>query len=104
MDTYFVNGELTKGENAADLGGMQVISSAANDKEDLRKIFESYASLWATLAFDTDAAESLTNDVHSPPEIRVNAVLSSLDSFYEAYDIKDTDGMYVPYDKRVRVW
>lgn len=104
MGTFFIDGEHTKGENAADLGGMQVISSMADSREELMRIFESYAGMWATLSFDTDAAEQIAEDVHSPAEIRVNAVLSSLDRFYEAYDISETDGMYVPYDKRVRVW
>lgn len=104
MDTFCVNGERTKGENAADLGGMQVISSMTDDKDDLRKIYESYAHIWTTLSFDTDLAEQIADDVHSPAEIRVNAVLSSVDKFYDVYDISEGDGMYVPPDERVRVW
>lgn len=104
MDTYYVNGETTKVENAADLGGMQVIASMTDNKDELRKIFESYARLWATLSFDTNASEQIADDVHSPAEIRVNGVLASVDKFYEVYDISDSDGMFVPYDKRVRVW
>lgn len=104
MDTFYINGENTKGENAADLGGMQVIASMTDDKNELRRIFESYAKLWATLSFDTSVSEQLTYDVHSPAEIRVNAVLSSVDKFYEVYDISDSDNMFVPYDRRVRVW
>lgn len=104
MDTFYINGENTKGENAADLGGMQVIASMTDDRDELRKIFENYARLWATLSFDTDASGQIADDVHSPAEIRVNGVLSSVDKFYEVYDISDGDEMFVPYDKRVRVW
>ncbi|SHM34588.1 M13 family metallopeptidase [Ruminococcus flavefaciens] len=104
MGTFYINGENTKGENAADLGGMQVISSMTDDKDELRRIFESYTKLWATLSYDTNVSGQITDDVHSPSEIRVNGVLSSLDQFYRAYDISENDGMYVPYDKRVRVW
>ena len=104
MGTFCIDGERTKGENAADLSGMQVIASMIDNKEELRRIFESYANIWATLSFDTDAAESIAGDVHSPAEIRVNAVLSSVDKFYEAYRIAESDGMYLPPDKRVRVW
>ena len=104
MDTFYINGENTKGENAADLGGMQVIASMTDDQAELRRIFESYAVLWATLSFDTAVSEQITDDVHSPAEIRVNGVLSSLDKFYTAYDISEHDGMYVPYENRVRVW
>lgn len=104
MDTFYIDGEQTQTENAADLGGMQVIASMTDDRDELRKIFENYARLWATLSFDTDASGQIADDVHSPAEIRVNGVLSSVEQFYEVYDISDGDEMFVPYDKRVRVW
>lgn len=104
MNTFCVDGERTKGENAADLGGIQVISSMTDDKDDLRKIYESYAHIWTTLSFDTDLAEQIADDVHSPAEVRVNAVLSSVDKFYDVYDISEGDGMYVTPDERVKVW
>ena len=104
MDTFYIDGRLTALENAADLGGMQVISSMTDDPDELHSIFESYAKMWATLSYDSAAAEQITDDVHSPAEIRVNAVLSSVDEFYVSYDISENDGMYLPPDKRVRVW
>ena len=104
MEKFYIDGERTKTENAADLGGMQVIASMTDNKDELKRIFGSYANIWATLSFDTDTAERIAEDVHSPAEIRVNAVLSSVDKFYEAYGITETDGMYVPPEKRVRVW
>ena len=96
--------EVTAGENAADLGGMQVITSMTDNEDALRLVFESYAKIWATLGVDTDAAQQIVSDVHSPAEIRVNAVLSSVDKFYDVYSIAESDRMYVPTDKRVRVW
>ncbi|MCH5206587.1 MAG: M13 family metallopeptidase [Oscillospiraceae bacterium] len=104
LEIFNIDGELTAGENIADLGGMQVIASMASSPEELRGIFESYANIWAELSYDTYAVENLFYDVHSPAEIRANAVLSSLDRFYEAYEIAEDDGMYVAPEKRVRVW
>ena len=104
MGTFYIDGERTNGENAADLGGMQVIVSMTDDTDELKRLFENYANIWTTLSFDTDAAEHIAEDVHSPAEIRVNAVLSCIDKFYEAYGITETDGMYLPPEKRVRVW
>lgn len=104
MGTFYIDGERTKGENAADLGGMQVLASMTDNKDELKRIFESYANIWATISFDTEAASALTEDVHSPAEVRVNAVLSSVDRFYKVYGITENDGMYVPPEKRVRLW
>lgn len=104
MDTFYINGRQTMLENAADLGGMQVIASMTDKPDELRLIFESYANIWATLSFDTSAAFQIADDEHSPAEVRVNAVLSSVDKFYEAYDIGENDGMYLPFEERVRVW
>ena len=46
----------------------------------------------------------LKEDVHSPEKNRVNAVLSTLNKFYEIYNIKDTDKMYIKLEDRVSVW
>ena len=43
-------------------------------------------------------------DVHSPSYIRVNAILSTIDAFYETYDIKEGDGMYIAPEKRISRW
>lgn len=104
MDVFYINGKLTASENTADLSGMQVIASMTDNYDELRLIFVSYAKIWATLSVDTNAAEQIASDVHSPAEIRVNAVLSSIDKFYDVYSIAQNDGMYVPTDARVRVW
>ena len=44
------------------------------------------------------------NDEHSPNKNRVNAVLSSIDKFYEVNNIKETDKMYAAKEDRVKVW
>ena len=46
----------------------------------------------------------ILEDVHAPNKIRVNGVLSSIDKFYEVYDIKEGDKMYVPKEERVGLW
>lgn len=104
MDSHYIDGKLTVNENIADLGAMEVISSITDDKMELQSIFESYAVLWATLSYDTVIAEQILTDVHSPAEIRVNGVLSSIDKFYLAYDIMGEDEMYILPEERARVW
>lgn len=102
MDVYPVDGTLTLGENYADLGAIEVLVTLVHKKEDYEKLFESYAKLWCELATDTEAVKMLEMDVHSPASVRVNAVLSSCEEFYETYGIKEGDGMY--REKRVSRW
>ena len=104
MNVYHVDGELTLGENYADLGALECISNIAKNKEDLKEMYESFGFLWRTLESDVLGLENLATDEHAPPIVRVNAPLSSCDKFYEAFDIKEGDGMYVSPEKRVKRW
>ena len=102
MDVYPVDGTLTLVENYADLGAMEVLVTLVHKKEDYKKLFESYGKLWCELVVDTEAVKMLELDVHSPASVRVNAVLSSCEEFYETYGIKEGNGMY--REKRVSRW
>lgn len=104
LDIYNINGKQTLSENIADLGAVQCIANITDDKEELRQIFEGVASQWASLKMISDVVQQLAGDEHSPDEARVNAVLSSIDKFYEAYDIKETDKMYMAPENRIKVW
>ena len=104
MDVYHVDGELTLGENFADLGAMQCIMSVVNTPEEKRELLESYANIWCSLEQDVSALQGLRMDVHSPAVVRVNAVVSSCDDFYELYDVREGDGMYIAPEDRVSRW
>ena len=100
-----VDGDLTLSENIADLGAITCISSIIGDNpKELSKMFSQMAYNWATDETATYGLYLLTNDTHAPNKIRVNAVLSSCDAFYEAYDITETDQMYVAPENRVGIW
>ena len=104
MDVYHVDGELTLSENYADMGSMQIITNIAKTKEEREKLFLNYAKIWSALQSDVSGIAYLKVDEHSPAIVRVNAVLSSCEAFYETYDIKEGDGMYVAPEKRVSRW
>jgi len=101
---YHVDGEQTLGENYADLGGMECVTSLATDEEDLRLIFENYGLIWGEKILATGLINQIYYDEHSPAYIRVNAILSTLDAFYEAYDVTEGDGMYIAPEDRISRW
>jgi putative endopeptidase len=99
-----VNGELTLGENIADLAAMQCLAVVMGDDDGLKQVFE-----WATYTFaikTTDDYQTylLNTDTHSPCKVRMNASLSSCDAFYRVFDVKEGDGMYVAPEERVGIW
>lgn len=102
------NGKRTMGENIADLAAMECITNILiNDNsktEDYKKVYESFAKIWANnYSKSTKVMQSLI-DSHSTNEIRVNSVLSSTDKFYETYKIDSNDLMYIDQEKRVNIW
>ena len=101
---YHVDGAKTLGENYADLGGMECISSLASTKEQRENLFENYAVSWCQKIVDESLLGQLDSDEHSPNIIRVNAILSTLDDFYETYGVNEGDGMYIPPEERISRW
>ena len=104
FDVYHVDGDLTLGENYADLGAMECITNIAQTKEEYTRLFENYALIWCEYTLDKDVIEQLSEDPHSPTTIRVNAILATTDAFYEVYDPQDGDGMYVAPENRISRW
>lgn len=104
MKVYHVDGKKTSGENYADVGAMECVTNIVKGKEERKHLFENYAKIWSEKNYDKSAIKELTNDVHSPAMIRVNGVLSTLDAFYETYDIHEEDGMYIAPDHRAHRW
>lgn len=99
-----VNGRKTLAENLADLSGVQCALALVDTKEEKQEVLESYAYLWSELIVDSYAKENLEYDCHSPSEVRVNAAVACFDEYYEIYDVKEGDAMYVAPEDRVRRW
>jgi putative endopeptidase len=114
-----VNGELTQGENIADIGGVKLAYAAlqkALDKhpeERTKKIdgftpeqrfFLSFAAIWKQKSRDEDQKLRLTVDPHSPARFRVIGPLSNLPEFQKAFGISDGSPMVRAAAKRVNIW
>lgn len=111
-----VNGELTLGENIADLSGLTVAmrayrlslgdrSAAAMDGfTGEQRFFLGWAQVWRGKARDKALRVQLLSDPHSPNEFRVNGVVSNLPEYYAAFGVKEGDKQFRPPDQRVKIW
>ena len=115
VDTLHVNGELTLGENLADLGGMAIAYKAflktlkGNEPKidgftPQQRFFLSWATVWRDIMTDQERRLRLKTDPHSPGKFRGYAPLTNFQPFYDAFGIKDTDPIARPKDKRVTIW
>lgn len=110
------NGALTLGENLADHGGLMVAYQAFKNatkaaplpaKDGLtpeQRFFLAYAQVWAANIRDEEIRQRTKSDPHSLGRWRVNGALPHIDMWYEAFGVTDKDPMFVPADKRVRIW
>ena len=110
-----VNGALTVGENIGDLGGVTIAHLAyriaRGDAEPPiidgmtgdQRFFAGWAQVWRMVVRPEEAKRLLAIDPHSPGEFRAN-IVRNLTEFYEAYDVRAGDGLWLPEAERVRIW
>jgi putative endopeptidase len=111
-----INGQLTLGENIADLAGVSIayeaLQRSLRGKERKmvdgftpeQRFFISWAQVWRTKTRDDRLKNSLQTDVHSPGEFRAFAPLVNLPEFFTAFGIKEGDAMWRAPELRAKIW
>jgi predicted metalloendopeptidase len=117
LDSVYINGKFTLGENIGDLGGV----NAAYDglQMDLKengnpgeidgftpeqRFFLSWATVWRTKMREEALRNRIKTDPHSPGMYRAYVPLQNIPAFYEAFSIKEGDKMYLKPENRVLIW
>ena len=112
-----INGEFTLGENIGDLGGinaayegLQIFYDKNGKPEPIdgftaeQRFFMSWATVWRTKSREEALKNQIKTDPHSPGKYRAYMPLQNVDAFYEAFDIKEGDAMYLSPENRVKIW
>ena len=117
LDSVYVNGKFTLGENIGDLGGLlgaydglQRFYKENGRPDDIdgftaeQRFFMSWATVWRTKSREEALRTQIKTDPHSPGRIRATQPLLNIQAFYDAFDIKEGDAMYLPPAQRVSIW
>lgn len=101
-----VNGDLTVGENIADITAMSCMLDIMKDMKnpDYKAFFESWETSWRMVGTEEYMALLLQQDSHSPSKVRGNVVVQQFQEFYDTYGIKEGDGMYVKPEDRLKIY
>ena len=95
---------ITVGESMSDFSGMTMVMDLLKDDPDAqRAALEAYAEMWLEIMTE-EMMLSFLEDEHPASHVRVNSIVSSLDAFYELYDISEDDPMYVAPEDRLQLW
>lgn len=117
LDSVYVQGKLTLGENIGDLGGLNAAYDALqihlekNGNPGLidgftpeQRFFISWATIWRTKYRDETLRTQVLTDPHSPGMFRAVGPLSNMETFYAAFDIQEGDELWRPEEERVKIW
>ncbi|AEW86469.2 endothelin-converting protein [Flavobacterium columnare NBRC 100251 = ATCC 23463] len=113
----FVDGKFTLGENIGDLGGvnaaydgLQLFLSKKGRPATIdgftpeQRFFISWATIWRSKMRDEAIKNQVKTDPHSPGMYRAYIPLTNVDAFYQAFNIKEGDKLFVKPENRIKIW
>ena len=117
IDSLHLNGEYTLGENIGDLGGvqaayegLQIFLEKSGRPENIdgytpeQRFFLSWGTIWRTKMRDEALKNLIMTNTHAPGMYRAYMPLKNVDAFYDAFQVKEGDKMYLRPEERVRIW
>ena len=111
-----VNGEFTLGENIGDLGGIAIGLLAYELSLDgaeapvidgltgVQRVFLGFGQIWRSKSREEAMRMRIATDPHSPPRYRATGAVRNVPEFYEAFNVLESDTLYLPPEERVKIW
>ena len=116
FDDLCTNGEFTLGENIGDLGGITIAlrayQASLNGEEapaidgltGVQRVFLGFAQIWRAKMRDEAMRQLIATNPHSPSQYRANGPVRNVPEWYEAFNVTPDNALYLPPEKRVKIW
>ena len=70
----------------------------------VQRVFLGYGQVWREIVRDEALRQQIMTDPHAPAHYRANGPVRNVPEFYEAFEVAETDALYLPPEERVKIW